>query len=194
MKYNVSEIIEVIEQRRTIKPERFSSRIVHKEIIEKLLNAAKWAPNHGMTQPWRFTVFTGSGIEKLSTFQSNTYKDLNQKDFKEKKFEKLKERPLKATAIIAIGLKRQKEEKIPEIEEIAAVSCAVQNMQLLATAYGIGTYWGSGGVTYTDELKAFLELESRDLCLGFLYLGYPLKDWPKGQRKPIEYFTKWIED
>ena len=65
MKYNLSEITEVIKNRRTIYPEMYSTRKVHKEIIEDLLNNAIWAPTHGLTQPWRFTVFMEDSLKRL---------------------------------------------------------------------------------------------------------------------------------
>ncbi len=191
MRHNLSEILEVIKDRRSIKPEQFSNRKVHQEIIEDMLNAAKWAPTHAKTQPWRFTVFMEEGLKRLSDFQSTLYKD-TAKEFSEKKYLKLKERPLLCSAVIALGMKRQDIEKIPEIEEVAAVACAVQNMCLVSTAYGIGSYWGSGGVTYMDETKTFLNLSEKDKVMGFLYVGYPDIEWPKGQRRPLEYYTEWI--
>jgi nitroreductase len=193
MRYNLSEITSVIQDRRTIFPEQFSSRKVHKEQIEKLLNNAIWAPNHGMTQPWRFKVFMDNGIKKLADFQAEHYKEITPPDmYDEEKYQKLKTRPLLASAIITICMKRQESEKIPEIEEIEAVACAVQNMYLTATAYGLAAYWGSGGVTYTEGMKKFLGLSEKDKCLGFFYLGYPAIEWPKSHRKPIEYVTEWI--
>lgn len=195
MRYNLSEITSVIQDRRTIFPEQFSQRKVHKEILEKILNNAIWAPNHGMTQPWRFKVFTEKGIEKLANFQANHYKEITAVDkYDEGKFEKLKSRPMLAQAIIAVGMKRQESEKIPEIEEIEAVACAVQNMYLTCTAYGLGSYWGTGGVAYTDGMKKFLGLEEKDRCLGLFYIGYPSVEWPKSHRKPIEYVTEWINE
>jgi nitroreductase len=194
MKYNLSEISSVIRDRRTIYPEQFSDRKVHKEIIENILNNAIWAPTHGMTQPWRFKVFMGSGIEKLGAFQAKHYKEKNIGDqFDKEKHEKFLNRPRLAQAVIAICMERQLTEKIPEIEEVEAVACAVQNMYLTCTAYGLGAYWGSGGATYSDEMKEFLKLNPKDLCLGFFYIGYPSVEWPKSHRKPIEYVTEWIE-
>ena len=67
-------------------------------------------------------------------------------------------------------------------------------MYLTCTAYGLGAFWGTGGVTYTDGMKLFLGIGEKDKCLGLFYLGYPEGDWPKGQRKPIEYVTEWIEE
>lgn len=195
MKYNLSEISSVIRDRRTIYPEQFSDRKVHKEIIEQILNNAIWAPNHGMTQPWRFKVFTGTSIERLAEFQAKHYKEkTTEENYDQGKYDKLLNRPRLAQVIIAICVERQESEKIPEIEEIEAVACAVQNMYLTCTAYGLGAYWGSGGATYSEELKIFLGIKKKDRCLGFLYLGYPSIEWPKSHRKPIEYVTEWIEE
>lgn len=195
MKYDLSEVNEVIRNRRTIWPEQYSNRKVHKEQVENILNNAIWAPTHGKTQPWRFKVFMNEGLEKLSTFQSELYRNItSDEDFNEKKFEKLQNRPMISSVVIAICMERQESEKIPEIEEIEAVACAVQNMYLTCTAYGLGGYWSSGGVTYREETKTFLGLGEKDRCLGFFYIGYPDIEWPKGQRRPIEYVTEWIDE
>ena len=194
MRYNLSEIKAVIEDRRSVRPECFSSRKVHKEIVMELLDAAKWAPTHRYTQPWRFKVFTGDGIAKLSEFQSELYKKIKADSFDQEKYDKLRDRPLTATAIIAICLKRDEAERDPIEEEIASVSMAVQNMMLVAAAHGIGAFWSSGGVTYWPETREFMDLGEKDKFLGFLYLGYPKENWPrKTRRKPQEYFTEWIE-
>lgn len=193
MRYNLSEITAVIQDRRTIAPEFFSERKVPREVIEKILNNAIWAPNHGMTQPWRFKVMRGEGIQKFAAFQANHYREITpEEQFDQGKYDKFSTRPLLSSVIIAICMKRNEAEKIPEIEEIEAVACAVQNMYLTCTAYGLGAYWGSGGVTYTPGMKTFLGLGEKDKCLGFLYIGYPKTEWPKGQRRPIEYVTEWI--
>ena len=68
MKYNLSEINEVIRNRRTIYPKHFSSRKVHREQVEAMLENARWAPTHKMTQPWHFKVFMGEGLQKLAAF------------------------------------------------------------------------------------------------------------------------------
>lgn len=193
MKYNLSEITEVIKNRRTIYPEMYGSRKVHKEIIEDLLNSAIWAPTHGNTQPWRFKVYMNEGLDKLSDFQSNLYQKLNPGEkFNEKKFKKLQVRPLQASAVIAVCMKRDEKGRILEIEEIEAVACAIQNMHLTCTAYGIGGFWATPGLIYNSDTNLFLNLGEKDKCLGFFYVGYPDVDWPKGQRKPIEYVTEWI--
>ena len=83
---------------------------------------------------------------------------------------------------------------IPEIENISAVACAVQNMYLTCTAYGLGSYWSSPKYIYSEEMKEFLGLGEDDKCLGLFYMGYPEGEWPKSHRKPLEYVTEWHEE
>ena len=198
MKYNLSEITDVIKDRRTIFPEFYSDRKVHREQVETILNNAIWAPNHGSTQPWQFKVFLGEGKVKLSDFLSELYSDkFHGEDFKQMKFDKLKNRPISSgCAVIAVSLNRDPESKILELEEIEAVACAIQNMYLTCTAWGLGGFWSTPKLIYTEEMNSFLGIKPEDKCLGLFYIGYPKPDyeWPKGHRKPIEYFTKWQEE
>ncbi len=192
MKYNLSEISDVIKNRRTIYPEFFSSRKVHKEIVEKILNNAIWAPTHGKTQPWRFKVFMNDAKLKLGEQLAEIYKlNTSEEHFKEAKFNKLIARPSLSSVAIAVCMKRDPDGKILEVEEIEAVACAIQNMHLTATAYGIGGFWSTPKIIYSKEMNDFLNIDPDDKCLGIFYLGYPASEWPKGQRKPIEYLTEW---
>ena len=193
MKFNLSEITELIKSRRSIRPESFTSRKVQRDQIELILGNAQWAPNHGKTEPWRFIVFEEEEARKsLSQELGSIYlKEVDEEMQNDAKLAKLIRRPLISSVVIAVCMSRQKEERIPEIEEIEAVACAIQNMQLTATAYGIGSFWSSPKIIYSDSMKAFLELEEKDKCLGLIYLGYSKEEWPKSHRKPLEYNTVW---
>lgn len=192
MKYNLSEITELIKNRRTIYPEQFSARKVQKEQIENLLNNAIWAPTHGNTQPWRFTVFMEESRQTLADFLGQLYIDkIPKEEQKDLKLAKMLNRPLQASAVIAVAMHRDETEKIREIEEVEAVACAIHNLQLTATAYGLGSYWSTSKLIYTEEMKTFLNLTTKDMCLGLIYIGYPAIEWPKQHRKPIEYVTTW---
>ena len=196
MRYNLSEITAVIRDRRTVIPEMYSNRKVQREQLETILNNAIWAPTHGLTQPWTFTVFTGDGLKKLSDFLAASYEKITPPEkFNAEKMEKLKARPLLAGAVIAVSLKRDEQSKISELEEIEAVSCAIQNMYLTCTAWGLGSFWATPELIYKPEMNQFLALNESDKCLALFYIGY-LKDgleWPKSRRRPIEYFTTWVE-
>lgn len=193
MRFNLSEVTDLIQHRRTIYPEQFSERKVHKEQVELILNMAQWAPTHGNTQPWRFKVFMEEGRQQLSDFLAQTYLNLTAEDQQnDRKLAKLITRPLKSSVVIAVCMERQAEEKILEIEEIEAVACAIQNMHLTCTAYGLGGFWSTPKLIYSSEMNEFLGLKEKDKCIGLFYIGYPSIEWPKAHRKPIEYTTEWI--
>ena len=192
MKYNLSEISDVIKNRRTIYPEFYSSRKVHKEIVEKILNNAIWAPTHGKTQPWRFKVYMDDAKIKLGENLATIYKNTTPSEkFIEAKFNKLIARPSLSSVAIAVCMTKDPTDKIIEMEEVEAVACAIQNMHLTATAYGIGGFWSTPKIIYSSEMNEFLKIAPSDKCLGIFYLGYPANEWPRGQRKPIEYLTEW---
>lgn len=193
MKYNLSEITEVIRNRRSIKPELFSDRKVHPEIIANLLTNATWAPTHGMNQPWHFKVYREAGLEKLGHHLPDMYQAHAGASFSPAKKEKLAARFRTVSAVVVVCMKRDPASRIPEIEDIEAVACSVQNMFLTATAYGLGAFWSSPGFIYSEAMKAFLNLDEADRCLGLFYLGYPTMDWPKSHRRPLEYHTEWID-
>ena len=184
----------LIRSRRSTKPRAFNGKKVDDKIVWQILENANWAPNHGLTQPWRYKVFSSSGLEKLANFQANWYRTNTPEDkFKPEKHERMKSNILKSSHVIVICMERQVSGKIPEIEEIEAIACSVQNMALTAAAYDICSFWGSGGVTYTDELKEFLGLAEKDKCLGYLYLGYSDNPTTKSRRDRIQDKVEWID-
>jgi nitroreductase len=194
MSYNVEEINDLIRNRRSVFPKQFEEgKKIDDAIVSQILENANWAPSHGQTEPWKFVVFTGGGLQKLATFQAELYKKEAGENFKEAPYQNLLSNPLKASHVIALCLKRDPAKKFPEMEEIAAVSCAVQNMYLSTTAYGIGGYWTTGGVTYKPSAKEFFGLEEDDKLLGFFYMGHVAVPSPAGKRKPIEEKVVWVK-
>ncbi|MEQ9376197.1 MAG: nitroreductase [Imperialibacter sp.] len=192
--FNTEEFNRLIKHRRSIYTGQFTGEKVDEAVIHQMLENANWAPTHGLTEPWRFTVFTGDGIQRLAAFQAELFKKVTtaQGNFNEGKYEGLKTKPLSASHIIGIGMKRDEKGKIPEIEEIEAVSCAVENMYLTAAAYGVGCYWGSGGITYMEEAKSFFGLGKNDKFLGFLFVGVAGSKWPEGKRGSVKEKTTWV--
>ncbi len=183
---------ELVRVRRSVFPDQFdTTRKVPDEIIRQIVENATWAPNHGHTEPWEFTIINGEGLKKLASFQSELYKEAGA-DFNEGKYIKLQNQPLKASHIISIGMKRTTTKRIPEIEDIEAVACAVQNIYLSVTAYGLGGYWTTGGITYVEKAKEFFGLGEEDKLLGFFYIGYIAVPSPSAKRKPFDEKVKWM--
>lgn len=164
------------------------------ETVRQIITNATWAPNHGQSEPWFFKVFAGQGLHTFAHIQSTLYKETAGNGFKEDKFLKLQQQPLLASHIISIGMKRTTAKQIPEIEDIEAVACAVQNIYLSVAAYGLGGYWTTGGITYNDKAKYFFGLEEPDRLLGFFYMGYIAIPSPNATRQPIEQKVEWVTE
>jgi len=191
---NPDELNELVARRRSIFPQDYTGQKVSDEIVRQILENARWAPTHKLTEPWRFLVFTGDGIRALAKFQSNLYKTVTENDgtFKESNYQKLLTKPLLSSHIIAILMMRDEKRSLPEIEEVGAVYCAIQNMYLTASAYGLGCYLSTGGVTYFEEAKEFFGLEKDDRLVGFFHLGIPKRQYPEGKRKALEEVSHWV--
>lgn len=194
MNSNLDYFNHLIRSRRSVFTKDFSGEKVDDAIIKQMLENANWAPTHKLTEPWRFVVYAGEGLKKLAGFQSECYKQvtLAKGTFDEKKYEGLKSKPLECSHVIAIGMKRDERKSVPEWEEMGAVFCAVENMYLTATAYGIGCYLSTGGITNFEEAKELFGLGKDDRLLGFLNVGMPKSSPMAGKRKPIQEKVKWV--
>jgi nitroreductase len=179
--------------RRSVFPDQFEAgRKIDDNIVKEILTNATWAPDHGKSDPWRFTVFTDEGLKKFAMFQSELYKLEAADNFKEATYIKFQQTPLKASHIVSIGMKRTTAKNIPEIEDIISVACAVQNIYLSLTAYGLGGYLTTGGVTYKESAKAFFGLGEADKLLGFFYMGHIAIPSVSARRIPLDERMNWM--
>lgn len=188
------ELDTLIKYRRNVKPKFFNGAKLPDSQIMEILESANWAPNHGSTEPWRFVVFSDHSRQELAEFQSNLYKSkVKLESFQQKKYDKLLNTPLLASHIIAVIAKNSSHPKIPYLEEIVAVSCAVQNILLSAAEKKIAVHWSTGGMTYSEEIKTFLGFENKDTLLGLLYLGKSNDkiNQTANRRSSIEKKTIW---
>lgn len=185
-----------IRSRRSVFPEQYTGEKVDDAIIREMLQNACTAPSHKLTQPWRFIVFKGDGIRRLAEAQAEVYQNVTTKDgtFREDKYKSLLKKPLLSSHIIAVCMKRDEKKSVPEIEELGAVFCAVENMYLTATAYGVGCYLSTGGITYFEEAKQVFELGSEDKLIGFFHVGMPRVFPPQPKRKAVEDLVSWVNE
>jgi len=193
--FDASLFNEIVQRRRSIYPYQFiKGKKIPDEIIWQVLNNANRAPTHKLTEPWRFTVFSGEGLQYFAQLQIDIYTKYAGENFKEKKLKNLAEYPLMSSHVIAIGMKRSAGISIPEREEIIATACAIENIYLTVSAYELGGYLSTGGITYLKEAKLFFGLEEGDQLIGFFYIGYPgnIKN-PLSRRSDIKEKVKWID-
>ncbi len=160
--------------RRTIKPHQMdASRGVADSLIGEILEDAHWAPTHGMTQPWRFHVFTGKARERLSAGLESIYDRLTPAaERREDKRAKLGANVMGAPVVIAVAMRRDPSGRVTDLDEIAATSCAVQNLMLSAHQRGLGSFWSTPPVACSPGFAEWLGLDSGHRCMGIVYVGY----------------------
>ena len=182
-----SEILnKIIRNRKTIYPIQFSNKELSKDIINEILENALHAPTHRMTQPWFFKVYKGGSKVKLSSL----IKEIDQEKISKIKIDKFIEKINLSDTVISICMNRDKDNRVPEWEEIAAISMAVQNMWLSCYVNNIGSYWSYSPLK--DEYCKLKKLDINQRCLGFFFMGsYDHKESSKS-RDNLEDKVEWV--
>jgi nitroreductase len=195
MTFDLAAFDSLIKNRRSVFQQDYSGENVDDVIVKKIVEAALWAPSHKLTQPWRFVVFTGAGLKTLAQEQAAVYKKVTESDgtYREERYQNLLTKPLLSSHIIVVIMKRDEKRSVPEIEEIGAVFCAVENLYLATTAYGVGGYLSTGGITYFEESKELFGLEPEDKLIGFFHLGIAKRTPSAQKRKPFDDVVKWVD-
>jgi len=161
-------------------------------LIEKLLSAAVQAPNHYKVRPWRFVVLTGDSRNRLGDVFAASQLD-RKPDLAPDALAKIQALPFRAPVVIAVGVDKPVEEKVLEIENIAAVAAACQNLLLAAQAEGLAVKWRTGEWARDAKVKEFLGFSADQHLIAFLYIGYPEFVAEHEPRPSFEDRTVWME-
>jgi nitroreductase len=185
---------DIIEHRRSVKPEEFNGKIVPADIIDEILSAANWAPTHGLTEPWRFIVFNGkNGAAQFGKLHAEIYRnETSAEQFLQKKFDTLLHKTDHASHVIVVVMKRGDKDNIPEKEEAAATACAIQNMLLTAQANALASFWSTGGMCYHPSMRKHFGYGEEDKVMGVIYLGYSDKVNEGSRNSSVNEKTTWI--
>ena len=165
---------------------------VPRALIEKLLSAAVQAPNHYKVRPWRFVILTGARRNQLGDIMAASLLD-RIPDLSSEPLDKTRALPLRAPVLIAVGVDKPREEKVREVENIAAVSAACQNLLLAAEAEGLAVKWRTGEWARDDKVKEFLGFSADQHLIALLYIGYPEFTVDYEPRPSFEDRTVWMD-
>ncbi|MFC5403999.1 nitroreductase family protein [Cohnella soli] len=190
----MASIEEVIRSRRSIG--KVKEDAVPKELLERIIEAATWAPNHFGTQPWKFIVMTGQGRRVLGQAYADVAAeklgDLPEAELEEK-LEKAVAQAFRSPAVIAAVCSPSDDARAVAIEELAAAHAAVQNLLLSAHANGLGAVWRTGEPAYHPKMQNAFGLGEKEQIVGFIYVGYPDMTPSAGKRIPASEKTVWLE-
>jgi nitroreductase len=143
--------------------------------LDRLLQAAARAPDHGRLKPWRFVVVNGAAREPFADAVAQARKD-QIPDFTAEQMELEREKIRRSPSIVVAGCAVRKDiPKVPEIEQVIAVGAAVENLLLAANDLGYGAMWKTGPPAYSPKVKAAVGLAADDHIVAILHLGTKLK-------------------
>jgi nitroreductase len=190
---NFNTLQEIVTNRRSSKPADLNGKKIDDQQIRQLLELANWAPSHGLTEPWRFIVYSGEAVRQFCHQHAEQYRETTPPDkFASTKYEKQAHNGDLASHLIIVYMKRGTNPNIPALEEICATAAAADNILLGAEALGIAVLWSTGGTVLQPIMKEYLGLGPDDAILGLLYLGYTDDPQRPGKRTSITEKTKWI--
>ena len=182
-------------QRRT-SVRRFRPDPVPRDTVERLLDLAVRAPNHKLTEPWRFAVLTGSARDAYAGIRGRhrlqRYADPASAEAVAAA-EKVRRESLE-TPVFIVVMTVLSEDAVAREEDFAAVMMAIQNLAIAAQALGLGTYLRTGGIMEEPDLKRLAGLGDGQRIVGILSLGYPAGDEPPRRRRPAAELTRWVGD
>ena len=163
-----------------------------RETIEAVLEAAIWAPNHHLTEPWRFVVITGDERNRLGDAIADAILSMpTNPPPSPEMVEREKTRPLTAPVVIAAICSPNQEKQAIAQEELVAGGGALQNMLLAAHSLGLGTKLKTGAYSYSQGIRRFLKMKDPESLISFVYLGFPEGETRPGKRLGLEGKVDW---
>ena len=167
----------------------FSDHVPDRDALQRMLDAAVWAPNHRLTNPWRFYVLEKGGGKRAQVAQL-AYDNQFARTGNEENAAGSRQRVLDAPALVYVYSLPGENEEMTQ-ENYAAACCAVQNLLLAAVAEGLAGDWSTGNVTRHPQLAETLGAEVDWTMVGALFIGQPTRP-SASVRTPADEVTAWL--
>ncbi|HXI78424.1 MAG TPA: nitroreductase [Steroidobacteraceae bacterium] len=145
------------------------------EELDRLLQAAGRAPDHGRLRPWRLIVLEGA-VREAFTAAAAEAKRARLPAMTAEQLAAERDKMNRSPTIVVVGCAVNREQtKVPEIEQVVAVGAAAQNLFLAAHDLGYGVMWKTGAAAYDPAVKAAVGLRPDDHIVAIMHLGARLK-------------------
>jgi nitroreductase len=169
------EVEEAIRTRRTHKAYR--PEPVDPELLGEILDLARWAPNHHLTNPWRFRVLGPAALARL----------------KEAAGPEAAAKLDRAPTLVAVSVVQPGEDPVADEEDLLAAGTAAYIVLLAAHGRGLATYWRTPAVLRTAEGRAALGIPDDEHAIGLLHLGTPRQEQRVPERAPAGDVVSWLD-
>ena len=168
------DVEQAIRTRRTHKA--YGADPVPRALLDELLDFARWAPNHNLTNPWRFRVLGPAALEAL----------------KEVAGPEAAAKLDRAPTLVVASVRESGEDPVQDEEDFAAGASATYIVLLAAHARGIAGYWRTPDVLRTPEGRAAVGVEEGERVLGLLHLGPPRQEQRVPDRAPPTDYVAYL--
>jgi nitroreductase len=168
------QIEELIRSRRTYKA--FEPAPVPRETLEELFELARWAPNHHLTNPWRFHVLGPNALEALKAAAGPEAAP------------KLDRAPTLVVASASLS-----GDLVQDEEDVCATAAAVMLVLLAATERGLASYWRTPAVLRSAQGREALGIPHGERVLGLLHFGAPKREPAAREREPVERYVQFLD-
>lgn len=165
---------EAIRTRRTHKA--YAPEPVDRQTLEEILELARWAPNHRLTNPWRFRVL---GPEALARLKAAAGPEAAAKLDR-------------APTLVAVSAIRS-DDPVTDHEDLLATACAAYIVLLAAHARGLASYWRTPAVLRTPEGREALGAGGDEQLIGLLHLGHPRQEQRVPERASAAQVVSWLD-
>jgi nitroreductase len=164
-----------IRTRRTHKA--YGSEPVERATLEEIIELGRWAPNHHLTNPWRFRVLGPRALGRL--------KDAAGPEAAGKLD--------RAPTLVAVSAVQGGEDAVADEEDLLAAGCAAYAVLLAAHARGLASYWRTPAVLRTPEGRAALGIPESEHAIGLLHFGRPRQEQRVPERLPPEQVVSFLD-
>jgi len=142
--------------------------------LDRIIQASVWAPNHHLTEPWRFHVLCGAARDEMGAMVADRLEaELDPDDPASAPSIRSARVRLRRSPVVIVVSQVWSDDPVTNLEDYASVCCATQNLMLAAHAEGLATKWRTGEMCDFAACKDFLGLDQKDRIVGYIYLGHP---------------------
>jgi nitroreductase len=169
------ELEDAIRTRRTHKA--YGPGPVARETLVELLDLARWAPNHHLTNPWRFRVLGPATLARLK--QAAGAEAAGKLD--------------RAPTLVAVSAVQCGDDPVADEEDMLATACAAYIVLLAAHGRGLASYWRTPAVLRSPEGREALGVPDGEHLIGLLHLGTPRQEQRVPDRTPAADVVAWLD-
>jgi nitroreductase len=170
------ELEHAIHTRRTHKV--FAPEPVAPEVLQELFELARWAPNHNLTNPWRFRVLGAETLARLKELAEELSPGSGAKLDR-------------APTLVVASVHRTGEES-QQADDLLASAVAAYLVLLAAHGRGLAGYWRSVPLLDLPAGRAALQLDDAEAPIGLLHLGHPRQAQRVPERSPVAAYTRYL--